>query len=220
MRIVLIDDHEIVRIGLRDFLRGFREHEVIGEAGTAREAFPLIDSGKPDIVLMDLVLPGMDGVLATREVLRRVSTARIVILSAHEQRHDVIDAMDAGAAAYVLKSEDPATLIQAIEIAARGGRYVTPRLAEHVFSERHARLERDEVLAALSSREREIFRMATEGRLAREIARDLCLARKTVDTHLNRIHRKLGLRNQAELVRLAFSIGLVHSVRANGGSGH
>jgi DNA-binding NarL/FixJ family response regulator len=211
--IVLIDDHELVRVGLRDYLGAFPEYAVIGDAPTAREAFPLIDQAKPDLVLMDLVMPGMDGVIATREVRRRAPRAQVIIVSAHRQAHDLIDAMEAGAAGYVLKSDDPATLIEAIETAVRGGRYVTRTLTPHVLATRGTRRPLAEVLSMLSEREHEVFRLAADCRAAGDIARDLCVARKTVESHLGRIHRKLGLRNQAELVRLAFSIGLVHSVR-------
>ena len=211
--IVLVDDHELVRIGLRDYLAAFREYAVIGEAATARDAFPLIEQAKPDLVLMDLVLPGMDGVIATREVRRRAPRSRVIIVSAHRQVHDLVDAMDAGAAGYVLKSDDPATLIDAIEAASRGGRYVTRSMAPHLAATRGTRRPLAEVLSMLSEREHEVFRLAADCRAASEIAHDLCVARKTVDTHISRIHRKLGLRNQAELVRLAFGIGMVHSVR-------
>jgi DNA-binding NarL/FixJ family response regulator len=215
--VVLVDDDEIVRIGLRDFLATSLRFEVVGESATAREAFRLIEVAEPDVVVMDLVMRGMDGVIATREILRRVSRSRVLILSAHGQTQDVLDAMDAGAAGYVLKADEPETLIRALDVVSRGELYLSRRLAQGLSAARQDKESLTARLAVLSEREREIFRLSAECQGANEIARELCLARKTVDTHLNRIHRKLKLRNQAELVRLAFSIGLVHSVRPGSG---
>jgi DNA-binding NarL/FixJ family response regulator len=213
MRIVLVDDHALVRAGVRDFLEAFPDHEVVGEAGTAHDALELVEAAQPDLVLMDLVLPGMDGIVATREILRRAPRARVVILSAHVQVHDVIQALDAGAAGYVYKSDDPAALIQAIDCAGRGQRYVASPLVERLRAARGDRPTAD-VLAALTDREREVFRMAADGRPARAIASALGRSRKTVDSHLYRIHRKLGLRNHSELVRLAMGLGLGRTLRA------
>lgn len=214
VKVVLIDDHELFRTGVREFLETWPEVEVLGEATTARAGFPIIEAKRPDVVLMDLTMPGMDGVVATREVLRRVPTVRVIVLSAHAQACDVSDAMEAGAAGYVVKSDPPATLIQALQSVSRGARYLPESLAC-----RRAALEPLDagsgVLGVLSQREREIFRLAADCRTAREIARDLCVARKTVDAHFSHINRKLGLRDRAELVRLAASVGLVHSIRSS-----
>ena len=213
MRIVLVDDHMLFRMGVRHVLTNTPGHEVVGEASTARSAFKIIDSLTPDVVLMDIAMPGMDGVLATREIGRRAPKARVLIVSAHDQVNDVLDALEAGAAGYALKSDGPETLIEAIGVVSRGQRYVAaplaPRLAAFEGRRRHA----SDVLGILSAREREVFRLASECVIARDMARELCIARKTVDTHLNRINRKLGLRNMAELVRLAASLGMIHTAR-------
>jgi DNA-binding NarL/FixJ family response regulator len=211
VKIVLVEDHDFVRMGIREFLSSYPEYQVIGEARAAREAFPIIAATRPDLVLMDIALPGMDGVVATREVLRRTPEMRIVVLTAHVQTNDVLDAMHAGALGYVCKGDEPEVLLQALEQVARGARYISPAVA--------ARLPRPSagpphsVLDGLSEREREVFRLAADCCTSAEIARELCLARKTVDTHLNRINRKLGLHDRAALVRLAVELGLVHSVR-------
>ena len=126
--IVLVDDHELFRAGVRDFLASLPDYEVIGEAGTARDGLRLVESRRPDVVLMDIALPGMDGIVATREILRRVPDARVIILSAHGQLHDVMDAIDAGAVGYVVKGDPPETLEQALDHAARGVLYVESRL--------------------------------------------------------------------------------------------
>src|SRR5262249_11059878 len=129
-----------------------------------------------------------------------------------DELNDVLDAFNAGAAGYVLKGDASETLLQALASVARGVRYVAPTLAPGLAVAQRRRAQTD-VLGALSEREREIFRLAADCQTSNEIARELCLARKTVDTHINRIHRKLGLRDRAELVRLAAGVGLVHSIR-------
>jgi len=180
MRIVLVDDHELFRIGAREAVASAPDFTFVGEAANARAAFALIDSATPDIVLMDITLPGMDGVVATREIRRRAPKTRVLIMSAHDQIRDVVDALDAGASGYLLKSDGPETLLGALRTVARGEQYLAPALAAECLP-------------------------------AREIARELCIARKTADTHLNRIHRKLGSRNLAELVSLAARLGLSHT---------
>ncbi len=220
MKIVLVDDHTLFRVGVRHVLATPPGFEVIGEASTARSAFRVIDATVPDLVLMDIALPGMDGVLATREIGRRAPRARVLIVSAHDQVNDVFDALDAGAAGYALKSDGPETLVEAIHAVAKGHRYVAPALAPRLAAFEARRRNANDVLGILSPREREVFRLASECVIARDMARELCIARKTVDSHLNRINRKLGLRNMAELVRLAANLGMLHSARTPGpGSG-
>ena len=212
VKVVVVDDHDLLRTGVRDFLSSLPGYELVAEASTARAALRMIDLHKPDIVLMDIAMPGMDGIVATREILRRVPHARVVVLSAHRQNHDVLDALNAGATGYVLKADSPDTLMQALDHASRGTSFVSPGVAVGLTA-LEARRSKGDVLDILSEREREIFRLAADCRTSPEIARELCLARKTVDAHLHRINRKLGLRDRAELVRLAVGIGLVHSLR-------
>jgi DNA-binding NarL/FixJ family response regulator len=210
----VVDDHDLLRAGVRDFLTSMPGYRMVGEACSARGGLPIVEAQKPDIVLMDIAMPGMDGIVATREIHRRLPSARVIMLSAHRQLHDVRDAFNAGVVGYVLKSDPPETLKEALGVVARGGSFVSPAVAASLATV-EARRANDDVLDVLSEREREIFRLAADCRTSPEIARALCLARKTVDTHLNRIHRKLGLRDRAELVRLAAGIGLVHSIRTH-----
>jgi DNA-binding NarL/FixJ family response regulator len=189
MRIVLVDDHTLFRMGVRHVLTNTPGHEVVGEASTARSAFRIVDALAPDVVLMDIAMPGMDGVLATREIGRRAPKARVLIVSAHDQVNDVLDALEAGAAGYALKSDGPETLIEAIRVVSRGQRYVAAALAPRLAAFEGRRRRASDVLGILSAREREVFRLASECVIARDMARELCIARKTVDTHLNRINR-------------------------------
>jgi DNA-binding NarL/FixJ family response regulator len=212
MKIVVVEDHDLVREGIRDYLASSPRYQVVGEARTARDAFPIIESTKPDVVLMDIALPGMDGVVATREILRRLPRTRIVILSAHHQNRDVTDALAAGAVGYALKADDPETLLKALDGAARGVPFLSEAVAESLSSVEKDSGEAD-ILAVLTEREREVFRLAADCGTSPEIAHELCLSRKTVDNHLNRINRKLGLHDRAQLVRLAARVGLLHSIR-------
>jgi RNA polymerase sigma factor (sigma-70 family) len=213
VRVVIVDDHMVFRLGLRCLLGTLGEFHLIGEACTAREGLALIDAERPEIVIMDVALPGMDGVIATREIKRRAPDTRVLVLSVHDQTYDVLDAMNAGATGYALKFEGGDSLVVALRAVARGERYLAPSLAARMASYESRRRKVSEVLAILSDREREVFRLAAECLITREIARELCISRKTVDTHLYRIHRKLGLRNGAELVRLAATLGVMHGGR-------
>lgn len=213
MKIFLVEDHELFRAGIHEFLSFVPGYEVVGEATAARVGFRMIESAKPDVVLMDVSLPGMDGIVATREILRRSPETRVIVLSGHAGVRDVNDALDAGAIGYVLKSDPPEVLLRALDCAARGVAYIASELSAALSAFR-ARRPAHDVLDVLSEREREIFRLAADCSSPVEIARELCIARKTVDTHLNNINRKLRLHDRAALVRLAVSIGLVHSVRS------
>lgn len=216
MKAVLIDDHQIFRVGIRHMLTTTSEWQIVGEAGRAREAFALIDAERPEVAIVDIALPGMDGVVATREIRRRAPGTRILILTVHEEIRDVLDAFAAGAAGYALKSDDPETLVAALAAVMQGERYVAPTLSARLAAHQ-AEPQPSDVLAVLSEREREIFRLAAECLITREIAHELCISRKTVDTHLYRIHHKLGLRTSAELVRLAGRLGLLHNGRSPSG---
>jgi DNA-binding NarL/FixJ family response regulator len=213
MKVALVDDHELFRAGIRHILEATPDCQLVGEASTARDALSMIETARPDVVLMDIALPGMDGVVATREVRRRVPSTRVLILSAHDQTHDVLDALDAGATGYALKSDGPDALLEALRATAQGERYLAPSVAGRLDAHKARRRVGSDVLGVLSEREREIFRLAAECLMTREIAAELCISRKTVDTHLYRIHRKLGLRTSAELVRLAASLGMVHAAQ-------
>lgn len=203
-----MDDHDLVRVGLRELLACVPGFEVVADTDSAVAALVLVAAERPDIVVMDIVLPGMDGIAATREILRLAPSTRIVILSAHGHRHDVIDALNAGAIGYALKTDPPGMLLQALDHAARGVFYIAPALRDCLAAFMGARRP-VAVLDVLSDRERDVFRLAADCSTSKEIARQLAITRKTVDTHLGKINRKLGLRDRAQLVRLAVGMGAV-----------
>jgi DNA-binding NarL/FixJ family response regulator len=158
---------------------------------------------------MDIAMPGTDGIAASRELLRRAPRLRVLILTAHDQIGDVVAAFAAGVSGYALKDDRPEELVEAIRVVGRGERYVARTLVPLLNRVEESDLRSPDVLGILSPRERQVFDLAANCVITRDIAVRLGIARKTADTHLNRINRKLGLRSMAELVRLASSLGVL-----------
>jgi DNA-binding NarL/FixJ family response regulator len=210
---IVVDEHDVFRLGLKALvggeLRG--ELEIVAEARSARDSFPLVEREKPGLVTLDLVLPGMDGVTATRELIRRTPGLNVLVISADEAVDDVLTVLDAGARGYALKSDSSAEIATALRRTAQGKRYVTPALADVVG--RHPSGGTPSLLRVLSERETEVFRLACEAMTNAEIARELCISKKTVETHLYRIHKKFGVRNASELIFFAAMNGLLRPVR-------
>jgi DNA-binding NarL/FixJ family response regulator len=206
-RVFLVDDEAVVRAGMRGALGVDDGFKIVGEAGSAREAFLLVERAQPDIIIVDLVLPGMDGIAATRELRRRVPAARVLILTVHARLMDAIEALSAGAAGFALKTASLSELIDAVKTVGRGERYVAPSLRATV--EEGGPGTEGDVLGALSTREREVFQQVADGLRIVDIARELCISRKTVETHISRIYRKIGCSNVADLVRFAARHGLL-----------
>jgi DNA-binding NarL/FixJ family response regulator len=200
---LIVDDHPVFREGLRAILQREPDCQVVGEAPSAREAFPILDAEHPDVVLLDLVLPGMDGLSATREIKRRSPKSQVVICSMHSRLQDVLDAFAAGATGYVIKNELADQILVAIRAAAKGQRYIASPLASALERSHARKTTGGDVLAVLSEREREVFRLVIQGLPCAAIAKELCISRKTVDTHRYRINHKLGLRSAVDLIRFA-----------------
>lgn len=210
MRVFVIDDEPIVCSGLQVALATEPDLSVVGDAASAREAFPLLERTKPDLVICDLVLPGMDGIAATREIRHRMPSAQVLILTIHERVSDALEALSAGARGFALKTEPLSTLRSAIRAVARGERYLTPSLRHLV--EGPDQVHGTDILSPLSTREREVFQLVASGLRIADIARELCISRKTVETHVCRIYRKIGCGNVADLVRFAARHGLLRFV--------
>jgi DNA-binding NarL/FixJ family response regulator len=206
---MLVDDHALFRTGVRRLLAGVAEYDVVGEADSAATAIEMLDCAAPEVVLMDIAMPGMDGIAASREVLRRAPDVRLLILTAHDQIADVVSAFAAGASGYALKDDRPEELFEAVRSVAGGRRYVASSLVSRLERLEENQPQLNDVLSILSPREREVFELAANCVLTRDIALKLGIARKTADTHLNRINRKLELRSMAELVRLAATLGVL-----------
>jgi len=201
VRLLLADDHLLFRQGLRALLEPMPGFDVVGEAADGREAIRRSAELEPDVVVMDLTMPGLNGFDATRELADRLPACRVVVLSMHSDPRFVARALDAGAVGYVLKEAAFDELADAIRAAVRGGRFLSVRL-------RQAVPEAAEESSPLSPREREVVQLLAEGRGTRGAAETLGISPKTVETHRANAMRKLGVDSIAELTKYAVREGL------------
>jgi len=209
-RILIVDDHAVVRAGLAMLVNAEDDLEVVGEAGSAREAIFEARSTKPDVVLMDVMMPDQSGIEVVPQLLRELPEAKVLVLSMQDDPRYVREAFAAGASGYVLKEAADAEVVSAVREVARGGRYVNPELgARLVFAETEAarRAEED----PLSEREREVLRLLALGHTNQEIAKQLYISVRTAETHRAHIMQKLRLSSRAELVRYALTEGLLEA---------
>jgi two-component system response regulator NreC len=208
IRVLVVDDHAVVRSGLRLVLEREEGIEVVAEAGTADEGIRAARLEKPDVVLLDVVMPGRSGLEAAEEIISASKGARVLVLSMQDDPTYVREAFAAGASGYMLKEAADIELVQAVREVANGGRYVHPTLG--------ARLAQAEVESArraaddpLSEREREVLRLLALGHTNQEIAKQLYISVRTAETHRAHIMQKLGLGTRAELVRYALANGML-----------
>ena len=207
IRILIADDHGVVAEGLKSLVEAQTDMEVVGVVGDGREAVRLAREAQPDVIVMDLSMPELNGADATRAILQRDPRCRVIVLSMYAEREYVRRALKAGAAGYVVKRSAAKELVDAIRAVHAGQRYLSPRVADVVIDD-YAE-ERDDPLARLSAREREVLQLLAEGRTGAEIAQRLSLSQKTVETYRARLVEKLGIRDVAGLVRFAIQRGLV-----------
>jgi DNA-binding NarL/FixJ family response regulator len=212
IRVGIVDDHGIACLGMRVVLERDEDIVVVGDANDGRAAYDLVERFPIDVLVTDLMLPGDDGITIAREVRRRSPRTRVVVVSGYARVDMVTYAFEAGAAAFVLKSDPPDDLRQAVRAATRGERYLSRGTDEPAVTAQTIRRERGDgilPLDPLSPREREVFRLQTRGMSSKEIARELFISDKTVQTHRARIFRKLRVHSAAELVRFAAVHGLI-----------
>jgi DNA-binding NarL/FixJ family response regulator len=211
VRILLADDHQVVRQALRAALEAGESLEVVAEAEDGRQAVDLARELAPDVVVMDIHMPGLNGTEAARRIAREVKGARVLMLSMSADKQYVRAALDAGAAGFLKKSCSMDELVKAIGQVAAGYSYLDPQVAATVMdlARRDPREPEAGRLAVLSSREREVLQLVAEGHSNQGIAEQLHLSEATVDTHRRNLMRKLGVRGVAELTRLAIREGLV-----------
>ncbi len=212
MRVLLVDDHAVVRSGLRLLLGAEKDVEVVGEASTAREAIRLAETVQPDVILMDIGLPDLSGIEATREIKKRLPNVAIVALTIHEDQEYFFKMLDAGASAYVPKRAAPEELLTAIRAAAAGEVYLYPSLAKLLVTDYLSQDHGPDLKASLdglTDREREVLSYLAEGTSNEEIAVSLVISPKTVERHRENIMRKLQLHSRAELVRYAIRKGII-----------
>jgi len=213
IRVLIVDDHAVVRSGLRLLLEAQEDIEVVGEAGTARDAVFESRTAKPNVILMDVVMPGGSGIDATPQLLHESPEAKVLILSMQDDPSYVRQAFAAGAAGYVLKEAVDAEVVAAVREVAAGGRYVNPALGARLVA-----AEADERARAaadpLSEREREVLRLLALGHTNQEIAKMLYISVRTAETHRAHIMQKLHLASRADLVRYALANGLLDETPA------
>jgi DNA-binding NarL/FixJ family response regulator len=215
--VLLVDDHKIMRDGIKAILGRAQEFRVVGEAETGTDAVQFVKAHRPDMVLMDIGLPGLNGVETTAEILRHNPECRVVILSMYDDEHSVVSAIRSGARAFILKRASDTDLVDALRIVARGGSYLSPQVSDRLLSRiQKGDLESKPAVAALevlSPRELQVLRMVAEGKTSKEIAVMLDLREQTVRSYRKTMMKKLGVNNVAGLTQLALSTGLTQLPR-------
>ncbi len=212
LRVLIADDHAIVRDGVRMILEAQPDMEVVGEAADGREALEKARRLAPGLILMDIAMPGMNGLEATAIVKREMPDVQVLALTMHEEYQYFFEVLRAGASGYVLKGAASAELLAAIRAVARGGVYLHPAVAKNLVSDYIRRVDSGEEKAhydGLSERERQVLTLVAEGKTSQQIAGELFLSVNTVQTHRSHIMEKLGLQNRAELIRYAIRRGLI-----------
>ena len=213
LRILLAEDHTLVRAGVRALLRQCPDIQVIAEAADGREALELTALHRPEVVLMDISMKGMNGVEATARIVKDFPQTRVIVLSMHEAEEYVQQAFQAGAAGYLLKGAEVGELEMAIRAVARGGTYISPSISRFLVSGYLSRGKgqsgKPDPLERLTSRQREILQLIAEGHSTKEIAYQLHLSIKTVETHRAQLMERLDIHDVAGLVRFALRSGLI-----------
>ena len=209
--VVIVDDHKILRDGLKAILRFGDEFEVVGESDSGSEAIMLVRKLKPDIVIMDVFINGLNGIEATVDILRTAPSTRIVILSMYDDENTVISAVRSGARAFVLKKASDNDLLVALRTVASGGFYLSPQVSDRLVT----RIQRGDLeirpgtqLSQLSPREMQVLRLVAEGKTSKEIATMLDIGLQTVRSYRKTMMKKLSVNNVAGLTQLALSAGL------------
>lgn len=210
--VLLVDDHKIMRDGIRAILTRGEEFRVVGEAENGPDAVQFVKRGRPDMVLMDIGLPGLNGVETTAEILRHHPDCKVVILSMYDDENSVLSAIRSGARAFILKKASDTDLLDALRMVARGGAYLSPQVSDRLLS----RIQKGDLearqtppaLEALSPRELQVLRLVAEGKTSKEIAVTLDLREQTVRSYRKTMMKKLGVNNVAGLTQLALSTGL------------
>jgi len=212
IRVLVVDDHTIVRAGIRLLLQAEPGLEVVGEAGDGQQAIAQTEALQPDVVLMDLAMPGISGLEATREIKRRWPQVQVLALTMHRSDDYLFRMLESGASGYVLKGAETGDLIAAVRAAARGDVFLYPSMAKKLVTDYLNRVQAGEERASydgLTDREREVLRLIAEGYTNPEIAEALHLSPHTVQSHRRAIMEKLNLHDRVELVKYAMRRGLI-----------
>jgi DNA-binding NarL/FixJ family response regulator len=209
IRVLLIDDHALVRAGIRALVSEVDGVEVVGEAGNGGEALPLIEKLQPDIVLLDLSMPGLSGFEVLADTAKRFPRIRVIVLTVHDSGHYAVEALRAGAAGFLPKSAASVELHDAIRSVAAGKSYVSGEVARKTVLQQAKVTEQNQLLQKLTPRQREILTLIADGHTMKDIARTLSISVKTVESHRAQLMERLGIYEVASLVRFAIRMGLV-----------
>jgi DNA-binding NarL/FixJ family response regulator len=204
-RILLVDDHEVVRLGLKSLLERHPQFEIVGEAASAREALEKVENNHPDVVVMDIRLPGTSGIEACEEITSRFPETRVLMLTSYAEDEMLFSAIRAGASGYILKQIGGEELVRALEAVARGEALLDSAVTQRVFQEVRRAVKEEEASAFvhLSQQEKHVLLLVSEGRTNREIAKALFLGEGTVRNYVSSILSKLGVSNRAEAAAYA-----------------
>lgn len=209
--IVLADDHRIVRQGLRVLLSAEQDFDVIGEADDGREALELVRRLNPDVLVLDLMMPGLNGLEVARQLNKQAARVGVVVLSMHDDEGFVLEALANGVSAYVLKDSNSSDLVQAVREVAAGRRYLSPPLSDRAIEtyQQMAKIGAMDRHETLTTREREVLQLSAEGYTNSEIAARLGISTRTAETHRSHLLHKLGLHTQSDLIRYALRRGII-----------
>ncbi|MHB8088800.1 MAG: response regulator [Anaerolineaceae bacterium] len=210
IRIVLVDDHSMIRIGLKAFIDTIADIEVVGEAGSGEEGLRVIEETHPDVVLMDLIMNGMDGVEATQQVKKICPACKVIILTSYHEDSHIFPALRAGALSYVLKDIDPDDLARAIRAAHAGDAMINPQVAARMVKEIQGN-NQDAMnpFVELTDRELDVLRMIAVGKNNQEIAAELVVSESTVKTHITNLLSKLHVKDRTQAAAYAWQNGIV-----------
>ena len=212
IRVILADDHAVVRAGLKAVLSTAKDIEVIGEAKNGNEAVALAERFKPDVIVMDLSMPDLDGTAATKQIVEKQIPTKVLVLTMHAEEDYLVPLMEAGAAGYLVKSAADRELVDAVRAIAHGDVYVRPAaarvLAKNLTKKDPEKVNRER-FEKLTQREQDVLRLVAQGFSAPEIGERLYISPKTVDTYKQRIHEKLGLAHRSDYVQFALKLGLL-----------
>jgi len=210
IKVLLVDDHAIIREGLRSLLKKQSEMEVIADTDDGRKAIELVRELLPNIVIMDISMPGLNGIEAARQIIAEFPDVKVIALSIHSKRRFVADMLSAGATGYILKECLFDELVQAIKAVSAGGRYLSPKITDVVVSDYVKRLSAttESPFEALKTREREVLQLVAEGKSTKQIALELYVSTKTIEANRRQIMEKLNIHSVAELTKYAVREGL------------
>lgn len=209
-KVLLVDDHKVVRQGLKALFANEPDVEIVGEAGDGREALARVPELQPDVILMDISMPGLNGIEATRQIRQSYPDIKVIVLSMHANEEYVFQVLRAGASGYVLKQSDSLEVLTAIRAALAGGSFLSPPISRTVIDDYVRRAEarrHNSDIDVLTAREREVLQLLAEGLSNREIAAQLSISVKTVETHRSNMMNKLDMSSKTELVKYALRKG-------------